>query len=123
VSVPVDVERLQEQTETFGSLAYVVTVNDDGRPHVVSAAVTWQGDRLLAGAGRRTGANAAARPSVTLLWPATVESDGDEPGFSLLVDGSAELVGEQIAIRPESAILHRTATAPTGSRTSDCADV
>ena len=118
MSVPVDLERLREQTDEFGPLAYVVTVNQDGRPHIVSAEVTWRDSQLVAGAGRRTGTNASARPSVTLLWPPV--GDG---GFSLLVDGDAVLDGEQVVITPGSAILHRTAVADGGGRASDCAEI
>ena len=118
MSVPVDLETLKTQSEQFGALAYLVSVNGDGRPHVVSAAVEWHDDRIVAGAGRRTAANVGERPAVTLLWPPY-----EEGGFSLLVDGVASLDGEQLRIAPEGAILHRTATSETGRRSSDCADV
>ena len=83
MSVPVDLPGLKTQSEQFGPLAYLVTVNEDGRPHVVSAVVAWDGDDLVAGAGRRTGANVSARPAVTVLWPPY-----EDGGYSLLVDGS-----------------------------------
>jgi len=118
VSVPVDLDALQSQTEQFGPLAFVVTVNDTGRPHVVSAAVEWHDGQIEAGAGRRTAANIGDRPAVTLLW-----APYEDGGYSLLVDGVASLDGERLRIRPEAAILHRTATSDTGRRVSDCAEV
>jgi Pyridoxamine 5'-phosphate oxidase len=118
MSVSVDIERLRDKTDEFGPLAFVVTVNEDGRAHIVSAEVAWRDDRLVAGAGRRTGANVGERPSVTVLWPPV--GDG---GFSLLVDGTAGLEGDQVVIAPDSAILHRMAVADDGGRASDCAEV
>ena len=64
--------------------------------------------------GRRTRSYAAARPAVTLLWPAP-------PGcaYSLIVDGEAHVRGgtdEQggpITIVPTGAILHATPSEET----------
>src|SRR5262245_51787906 len=110
MSVAVDLEGLTERIAEFGPAAFLVTIGDDG-PHVVSVAVTQDGDRLAVPAGRRSRANAAARPAVTLLWPAT-------PGgaYSLLVDGAASTDDDDgpVAITPTSAVLHRVADA-TGS--------
>lgn len=86
-----------------GPAAYLVTAGDE-RPRVVSVAATWDGARLVVGAGRRTAANVAERPAVTLLWPADVA----HPEHSLLVDGRAVVEGDTIAVVPEGAILHRS---------------
>lgn len=118
MSVPVDLDALKSQSEQFGPLAFLVTVNDNGRPHVVSAAIEWHDGQIEAGAGRRTAANVAKRPAITLLW-----APYEDGGYSLLVDGLASVAGERLRIAPEGAILHRTATSETGRRTSDCADV
>jgi len=100
---------LVERIEEFGSVAFLVSVGEDGAPHTVSVAVIQSGDDLLAAAGGRTSANVAERPDVTLLWPA-------RPGepYSLIVDGHAELRGERVAIRPARAVLHRLAHADPG---------
>src|SRR5258706_15835446 len=105
MSVPVDLSSVKAQSEQFGALAYLVTVNDDGRPHVVSAAIVWDGDAIVAGAGRRTGGNVTERRAVTILWPPY-----EDGGFSLLVDGSGSVDGDDARIEPEKAILHRAAT-------------
>ncbi len=75
---------------------------------MVSVTATWADDAIVVGAGRRTAANVAERPGVTLLWPA----DGAHPDHSLLVDGTATVdeSGEIIAVVPASAILHRSRT-------------
>ena len=107
MSVVVDLSALAEHLEGFGRVAYVVTVDELGRPHVVSVRPELDGERILAGAGRRTAANLAERPECTLLWPAPPST-----GYSLLVDGEAEVLGQgddrRLALRPTSAVLHRT---------------
>jgi hypothetical protein len=118
VSVPVDLDKLRAESDKFGALAYLVTVGDSGAPHVVSAAVEWEGPTIVAGAGRRTGANVGERPAVTVLWPPY-----EAGGYTLLVDGTGAVEGEVLRITPTKSILHRTATTDAGRRTNDCADV
>jgi hypothetical protein len=124
VSVPVELERLHDEVLAFGPTPYLLTVTDDGRPHAVSATVSWEDDGLVAPAGRTSARNAAARPDVTLLWPPV------EPGgYSLIVDGTAavEDVSDEarhIVIRPAKAVLHRSAPAPEpGGCAHDCVPV
>ncbi|MGE0794666.1 MAG: pyridoxamine 5'-phosphate oxidase family protein [Acidimicrobiia bacterium] len=118
MSVPVDLSALRAELAGEGGSAYLVTVGESGAPHVVSVVVTWDGDRLAVGGGRRTAANAAARPAVTLLWPTPTVG-----GLSLLVDGAAEVDGERVLVAPTSAIRHRSVTDPDGARRSDCAEL
>lgn len=108
MSVAVDLTGLSDRIAEFGPAAFLVTVGDDG-PHVVSVAVSPADGVLLAAAGRSTRANVAARPAVTLLWPA-----GPGAAYSLLVDGTATVVaGDEptVAIAPTSGVLHRVADA------------
>src|SRR5262249_10612657 len=56
----------------------------DGSPHAVHARVRWEDDVMVADVGGRTAANAAARPSGSLLF-----SVGGEGDYSLIVDGAA----------------------------------
>lgn len=118
MSVPVELAALRAELEVEGGVAYLVTVGEEGAPHVVSVLVSWVGDRLAVGAGRRTARNVAARPTVSFLWP--TREDG---GLSLLVDGQGEVVGEQVLVTPTFAIRHRSVTDPDGSRRSDCVDL
>ena len=103
MSVAVELDGLKAEVKRYGDRPYLLTVGADGRPHAVAVRARFDGDELVVGAGRKTAANAGERPAVTLLWPAL------EPGgFSLIADGEADVVGDQIRIRPSSAVLHRT---------------
>jgi Pyridoxamine 5'-phosphate oxidase len=108
VSIPVALAELAEKIESFGPVAFLVSTGDDGAPHVVSVTAGWEGEALAVGAGSRTGKNASARPTVTLLWPGAPGAD-----YSLIVDGSAALVddGARLLIQPTRAVLHRLAQA------------
>jgi hypothetical protein len=123
MSVPVEVALLRAELEGENGAAFLVTVGDGGTPHVVSVLVSWQGERLAVGAGRRTAQNVASRPGVTLLWPAPEGPTTAERGMSLLIDGQGEVVGEQVLVTPTSAIRHRSVTGPDGSRRSDCIEL
>jgi hypothetical protein len=111
VSVPVPLERLRAAIDERGRRAYVLTVSDDGRPHVVHGPVRWEGDVLAADVGRRSAANATARRSVSLLFPVRAVDD-----YSLIVDGTAVVApgddGPRLRITPTKAVLHRPAPAP-----------
>jgi hypothetical protein len=111
VSIPVDMQELRNAVAARPPLAYVLTVADDGRPHSVHAPVAWRGDSLAVQVGRRTAANAAARPSVSLLYP--VRDGGD---YSLIVDGTAAVATDAgkpcLLITPTKAVLHRPAADP-----------
>lgn len=114
MSIPVPLERLRAALEERGGNAYLLTVSDDARPHAVDGPVAWEGDRLAADVGKRSAANAAARPGVSLLYP--VRADGD---YSLIVDGTAAVEeregGHRLLITPTKAVLHRPAAAPDPS--------
>ena len=121
MSIPVALERLRAAVDERGQNVYVLTVSDDGRPHVVHATARWAGDVLATEVGRRSAANAAARPSVSLLYP--VRADGD---YSLIVDGTAAAVpgadGRRLLVTPTKAVLHRPAPSPDPTSSSCDAD-
>ena len=101
MSVTVALTELAARIEEFGPKAYLVSVRPEGRPHVVSVSVVWEADRLVAGAGNRTASNVAENPSVTLTFDGTP--------YCLLVDGTAEVDDDRLAIIPTGAVLHRVA--------------
>ncbi len=108
VSIPVDLAALRAQIQRFGSNAILVTTSDDGPPHVSSVVVTFAGDDLAMGAGRRTRANVAQHPDVALVWTAEID-----PDYCLIVDAVVdEPPGESLIVRPTAAVLHRLASAP-----------
>lgn len=109
MSVPVDLTALRDRIAEHGDHPYLVSVNDDGSPHVTSVTVRVDGDHVVVGTGRRTRANLAARPAVALLWP-----PAPDPGYSLIVDVVADLLdgADEARLAPKAAILHRVAGAP-----------
>lgn len=64
--------------------------------------------------GRRTLTNCDARPSVTLLWPPARTG-----GYSLIVDGTAEPLGDGVVVSPARAVLHRPAAEPAEGAAGD----
>jgi hypothetical protein len=120
MSIPVPLERLRAALAERGASAYVLTVSDDGSPHAVHAPVRWEGDALAADVGRRSAANATARPSVSLLYPVRAADD-----YSLIVDGAAAVTatanGGRVLVTPRRAVLHRPAPAAADATASGCA--
>jgi hypothetical protein len=108
-ALTVGLDALRARVDEYGPAAYLVTVGDDGRPHIVSVRTAWEDDRLVAGAGRTTAKNAGSRPGVSLLWPRPIA------GYSLIVDGAAAIRGEgveaAVTIEPARAVLHRVVDA------------
>jgi hypothetical protein len=107
VTIPATPPDLAAQIARHGPSAQLVTVTEDGRPHVVAVAVATADGGLSVPAGSHTRANVAAHPGVTLLWAAPAGSI-----YSLVVDGTATVEGETVVIRASSALLHRAAHAP-----------
>lgn len=83
---------------------YLVTVDDGGRAHLVAVPTDWRAEALHMDCGARTRANAAARPSVTMVFP-PVSPDG----YSLIVDGEATVDDAGVSVAPSAAVLHRPA--------------
>jgi len=120
MSVPVPIETLRHTLDERGPVAFLLTVSDDARPHAVQCPVGWEGDRLAVDVGKRSAANAAARPGVSLLYPARTAGD-----YSLIVDGTAAVAEHAVLITPTKAVLHRPAAAPdpASSCGADCVPV
>ena len=128
MSIPVTLDRLRDEIAGFASTAtYLLTVSDDGRPHSVAVSPEWRGDELVMAAGNRSVSNAAARPSVSLVW-----APGELGGYSLIVDATvtdtvATGTGDNtVTVQPTSAVLHRPAASPDATRpgcTSDCVPI
>ena len=116
MSVAVSLSDLPAQVSRFGLGPYLVTVAADGTPRATSIAVSWHGDALMAGLGRRTSANVRGNGAVTLLWPAPAPGD-----YALIVDGSAVVEdapggGASVVISPARAVLHVTRDGPRGAQ-------
>lgn len=111
MSVPVTLAGLRAEIDRQGSVAYLLTVGPDGRPHSVQLPVDWADPgQLVVHPGNSTAANAEARPLVSLLWPPTAPG-----GFSLIVDGTVVAVSgtgngdNSVSVKPSKAVLHRPA--------------
>ena len=123
MSIPVSLDELRRAIEATTSSPYLLSVGADGRPHCVSVSVEWRADALVTGVGNTTGANASARPLVSLVWPPS------EPGgHSLIVDATATTAGGgdgRMILEPTRAVLHRTVATPDASAAgeSDCRPV
>jgi hypothetical protein len=121
MSVPVDLTELTTVLKRF-DYAYLTT-DAQCRPHVVAVSpVLDQGCLTIADVGRRSMANAMARPWATLVWPPV-----DRSGHTLIVDVTCTPTGPA-AVRavPTRAVLHRAAPpspAPTEGCGSDCIEV
>lgn len=144
MSIQVEPDELGEALQVY-RFAYLITVAEGGRSHVVAVAPVLErsGEQqalLVTDLGRRTLANLATNPWVTLVWPpsepaghslivdgvATAQVPEDRPGTSAAPGGAAaDAAGYRIAV--SRAVLHRPAPAPVavaaGSCTADCVEV
>lgn len=121
MSIPVQVADLERARAQYGA-GYLVTVAADGAAKVVTVEPSVTGDAVVVtGPGRGSLANAGARPAVTLVFP-----PAEPHGFTLLIDGTATVEGEDLRIAPTSAVLHRPAAhsdgppAPVTTPATDC---
>lgn len=121
MSIAVEIDDLARTIGGYG-WAYLLTVRDDQRAHIVATTPVWDGDVLVMSVGRGSAANAAARSSISLCYPPVVTD-----GYSLIIDGDADVTEQTIRFAPTGAVLHRPAGdgfagSPTGCA-SDCVPV
>lgn len=115
----VDIERLAAALPDY-PYAYLVTVDDDYRVHTVTVEPRLREAIVDVGLiGGRTRQNLAQRPDVTLLWPPTQPG-----GYSLIVDGTAEVTDAgdavRLAVAPTRALLHREAEPDSPGAAKGC---
>lgn len=103
MSVAVTLDELEGRL-AFHPWGYLVTVADDLRARLLAVPTVFAEGTLRMDAGPRTRANAVARPAVTMVFPPV-----DAGGYSLIVDGTAAVDGEELVVTAESAVLHRPA--------------
>jgi hypothetical protein len=127
MSSPALLTELEAAARERGPLAYVVTIGEDGAPHVVQADVQISGEQVVALVGKRTAINARARARVSLLFPSR---HGDDR--NLIIDGVAAVDATEddrafrLRLTPTRAVLHRPVPAadPTSSPCgSDCVPI
>lgn len=107
MSVNVDLDKLADTLVDF-PFGYLITVGDDHRAHTVAVTPDLCDGVLTVGPiGRTTARNATAHDAVTVVWPPR-----EPTGYSLIVDGNAEVTEDGVRVTPTRAVLHRSAIAP-----------
>ncbi len=114
MSVNVPLSELGDEVRRWG-FGYLLTTSGEGRAHVIALTPNVMQDRAADASegvllrfdagGRRACRNVAVQSEVTVLFPP--RPDGD--GFSLLIDGTATVVGDFVEVLPTGAVLHRPA--------------
>jgi hypothetical protein len=124
MSIPVEVADLAKALQDFSS-GYLLTTAGD-RVKVVTVDPTMEdGVLVVTGPGKGTLANLADNDVVTVVLPPL-----EPKGFTLLVDGTGEVAGEDVRITPAGAVLHRPGRhadgppppASAGEQTDSCAN-
>ncbi|WP_131104892.1 pyridoxamine 5'-phosphate oxidase family protein [Ornithinimicrobium sufpigmenti] len=114
MSILVDLSELAEAVPRHPT-AYLLIAGED-RPHVGEVEVEVRDDVLvLPRPGRTARRVLPGSPLVTLLLPPY-----EPEGYSLVVDGSAELVDDQVRITPSHAVLHRRPRPDSPSSATGC---
>ena len=121
MSIAVAMDQLESTLANY-RFAYLLTVTHDGRAHAVAVTPSVAGDNLrLTEVGTKSRANAAQRPSVSLVWPPAQADD-----YTLIVDGESAESSDGLTVRPTRAVLHRPhrggPSSPTGCD-SDCVPI
>lgn len=115
MSIPVELTALAEAVAARTMAPYLLTSDDDGRPHATAITLRWEDGELIGPCGRSTARNGTARPTVSLLWPPNTPGE-----YSLIVDADMVVDDDRLArLAPTHAILHRPAAVPDPS--TDCA--
>jgi hypothetical protein len=109
VSIPVDVTDLARALADHDA-GYLLSVSGAGTVKVVTVEPAVTAGRIrIAAPGRGTLANLGANPAVTVVFPPR-----EHHGFTLLIDGTATADGDDVAVTPTGAVLHRPAAHADG---------
>jgi hypothetical protein len=109
VSIPVDPADLAKVLADFDSGYLLTTSSPQVKVVTVDPAVAPDGRLRMAGPGRGTIANLGQNPAVTVVFPPL-----ERHGYTLLVDGTGHVEGEDVVVEPAGAILHRPAAHADG---------
>ena len=114
MSVKVDLDKLADALANF-SFGYLITVGDDYRAHTVAVEpVLTEGTFDVGQMGSGTRRNAGEHPDVTVICPPAEPS-----GYTLIVDGRAEVTDDGLTVTPTRAVLHRRATSESVATSPD----
>lgn len=102
VSIPVQPDQLAAVIDGFGS-AMLVTLPAEGFPRVLTCDPVLDEIELVVPDPFPVAlAHVAARPAVSLVWPAVVHH-----GYALIVDGYARVEADELRVEIDHAVLHR----------------
>jgi hypothetical protein len=114
MSVKVDLDKLADALVDF-TFGYLITVGDDYRAHTVAIEPVLSAGTFDVGQmGSGTRRNASEHPDVTVVWP-----PADPGGYTLIVDGRAEVTDGGLTVVPTRAVLHRRATSDSAATSPD----
>ncbi len=109
MSIVVDPTQLAGALQDFGS-GYLLTVSSEGVVKAVTVdPVAEDGVLRIAGPSRGSAKNLADNPSATVIFP-----PAERHGYTLIVDGSARVVGDGFEVAPSAAVLHRPSSHADG---------
>lgn len=92
--------------------AYLATVSGGQRAHLVAVRPVLVGGVVHVPApGRTSSRNVEEHRTVTLVWP-----PAEVDGYSLIMDGTGVLAGDELVVTPTRAVLHRPSPAAVSSR-------
>ena len=129
MSIPVELADLDRALQDFGA-GYLMTTTEGTVKVVTVEPVVQDGVLLVHRPGKGTVRNLAENAAVTLVFPPR-----EPKGFTLLVDGTGEVEGDDVRLTPAGAVLHRpgmhadgpppppSAGEQTDSCANDCAPV
>ena len=113
MSIKVDIGDLAGAMAERGSGYLLTTASPSVK--VVTVDPVLDGDVVrIAGPGGGTLRNLGVNPAVTLVFP-----PAERHGYTLLVDGSAVVDGDDVVVTPATAVLHRPAAHADGSLPAD----
>ncbi len=114
MSVKVDLDKLADALAEF-TFGYLITVGDDFRAHTVAVEpVLTAGTFDVGQMGSGTRRNAGEHPDVTVVWP-----PAEPGGYTLIVDGRAQVSDDCLRVVPTRAVLHRRATSDSAATSPD----
>ena len=114
MSVPVAVGDLGKALTDYGPGYLLTTAGGRIKVVTVEPQVADDGTLGVTGPGRGSTANVGENPQVTLVFPPLAPR-----GYTLLVDGTAALDGDDVRVTPTGAVLHRPAAHSDGPVAGD----
>lgn len=123
MSIPVDPTELHRAVADFDSGYLLTTSSPQVKVVTVDPVAAADGTLRIADPGKGTLGNLEANAAVTVVFPPR-----ERHGYTLLVDGTASVDGEDVVVAATGAVLHRPAAhadgpVPPDGCGHDCAPV